>query len=201
MRFSQAGAQWSYSGIWAGPQPGPDGTGSTASSGLGEQVFGVFRNSFTKTATITAASFVRGNPAILTVASASNNGYDIVHADTAGQDTNHLFVGVVADFPDTTILRNGNWQPEDWGTLQLYGINTFAVVANATATINAPVLLTPNTGSQLLTIATPFYGTGTASTVTHTALTGIGGLAVLIQTLATSSAAGTTAAKVFLRCL
>jgi hypothetical protein len=69
-----------------------------------EKVFGVFRNSFTKTATITAASFVRGNPVL--IASASNNGYDVVHADTAGQPVNDLFCGVVADYPDTTSRQN-----------------------------------------------------------------------------------------------
>jgi hypothetical protein len=81
----------------------------------------VFRNSFTKTATITAASFVRGNPVL--IASASNNGYDVVHADTAGQPVNDLFCGVVADYPDTTSGKTGVWQPEDFGIVQTYGVH------------------------------------------------------------------------------
>lgn len=166
-----------------------------------ERIFRVARNSFTKTATITAASFVRGNPVILTVASASNNGYDVVHPDTAGQAANELYLGNVHDYPDTTIARSGVWQPEDVGLIQVYGMDDDAVVANATVTQAAPLLLVPTTGSRLVTIAGFVIPTGTGSSDTGTARTGLAGLAVLYQTVATSSAAGTAACKVFLRCV
>lgn len=195
MRFSNEAAPTGGSygtsvGAWSsGPPQNP------------EQVFGVFRNSFTKTATITAASFVRGNPVILTAASASNNGYDLVHPDTAGQNANELFVGCVASYPDTSVAQNGVWQPEDWGMVQVYGICTNAVVANNTATIAANLILVPTTGSRLVTLGPLSIPTAGAGTDSNSARTGIAGLAVLYETLATSGAAGTVAAKVWLRAM
>lgn len=189
MRFNYVDGQTGYSGTWGAPTTMP----------TPEKVFGVFRNSFTKTATITAASFVVGNPAILTAASASNNGYDVVQADTAGQATNELFVGIVQAFPRTS--TGGVWQPEDFGIIQVYGVCTNAVVANTTATIAANVLLTPNTGSALVTTPNLTIPTGTGTSDNGSQKTGIAGLAVLYQTLASSSAAGTTAATIWLRCM
>ena len=174
---------------------------TVADKSTNERVFRVARNSFTKTATITAASFVRGNPVILTVASASNNGYDVVHPTTSGQAANELYIGNVHDYPDTTIGRTGVWQPEDVGLIQCYGLDTDAVVANGTVTQAAPLLLVPTTGSRLVTIAGLVIPTGTGSSDTGGAVSGIAGLAVLYQTVATSSAAGTTAASVFIRAM
>lgn len=166
-----------------------------------EKVFRVARNSYTKTSTITAASFVRGNPVILTAASASNNGYDVVHADTAGQPTNELYIGNVHDYPDTTVNQTGVWKPEDAGWIQCYGLDSDAVVANGTATQAANLILVPNTGSQLLTIAQLIIPTATSTSATGAAVAGVAGLCVLYQTMATSSAAGTAAAKVFIRAM
>jgi hypothetical protein len=166
-----------------------------------EKVFRVAKNSYTKTATITAASFVRGNPAILTVATASNNGLFVVHADTSGQSNNELFIGCVADYPDTTTGQTGVWQPEAVGWVQCYGLMTNAVVANATVTIGAPAILVPNTGSQLVTIGALTIPTGSGTADTGAARTGVAGLAVLYGTLASSSAAGTAAATVFIRAM
>lgn len=166
-----------------------------------EKVFRVARNSFTKTATITAASFVRGNPVILTAASASNNGYDIVHPDTAGETANELYIGNVHDYPDTTTGQTGVWQPEATGWIQIYGYDTDAVVANATDTQAANLILVPTTGSRLVTVPTLRFGDAATGTAANSARTGVAGLAVLYQTVATSSAAGTVAAKVFLRCM
>lgn len=186
----------------ATPVGGAYGTSVGAYSGtaglMAEKVFGVFRNSYTKTATITAASFVRGNPVIL--ASASNAGYDLVHPDTAGQPVNDLLVGVVADYPDTTAAKTGVWQPEDFGIIQTYG-RADAVVANATVTQAAPVPLVPTTGSMFITVAPLTVPTGTATADTGVARTGIAGLAILLQTMASSSAAGTASAAVWLRCM
>lgn len=173
----------------------------TASPLSPEQVFGVFRNSYTKTATITAASFVRGGPVILTAASASNNGYDVVNADTGGTGTNELFVGCVFDYPDTSQAHTGVWQPEDYGIVQVYGICTNAVVSIGTVSVAAGLLLTPTTNSCLLTIGGMIIPTGTNTSDTGTARTGVAGLAVLYQTIASSSGSGTAAAKVWLRCM
>lgn len=166
-----------------------------------ERVFRVARNSFTKTATITAASFVRGNPVILTVASASTNGYDVVHPDTAGQGNNELYLGNVHNYPDTTTGQTGVWNPEDVGLIQIYGLDTDAVIQNATVTQAAPLLMCPTTGSRLVTIGPLTIPTGTATADTGAAKTGIAGLVVLAATVATSSAAGTVAGTVFLRCM
>lgn len=193
MRFSNVvtpvgGAYGTAVGAWSG------------TSGLmPEKVFGVFRNSFTRTATITAASFVRGNPVVL--ATASNNGYDLVHPSTMNQLVNELFVGVVADYPDTTAAKTGVWQPEDFGIVQTYGRCDNAVVANATVTQAAMLMLSPDTGSQLITATPLFAASAGTSTTANTQRTGIAGLAILLETLATSSAAGTAAASVWLRCM
>jgi len=166
-----------------------------------EKVFRVARNSHTKTATITAASFVRGNPVVLPTVSASNDGSWVAHPDTAGQAGNELYIGNVHDYPDTSVAQTGVWQPETYGYIQCYGVDDDAVVANATVTQAAALILTPTTGSRLVTIAGLVIPSGTASADTGTARTGIAGLAVLMQTLATSSAAGTAAAKVFIRAM
>lgn len=168
---------------------------------VGEKLFRTVKNSFTATSTITAGSFVRGNPCILTVASASNDGFSIVHADTSGQPTNDLFVGLVYDYPDSTGTRSGVFQPEATGWAQCYGVATYAIVGNTTATQSAPAILVPNTGSQLVTIGQLVIPTGTGTSATGNTVGGVAGLAVLYQTLASSSAAGTTAATVFLRAM
>jgi hypothetical protein len=165
-----------------------------------EKVFRVARNSYTKT--LTASVFARGTPVILTAASASNNGYDIVMPDTANQPTNNLYIGNVHEFPDTTTGQTGSWQPEDYGWVQCYGYDDDAVVANATDTIAANLILVPDTGSRLLTIAALNFASATAGTDANTVTrSGILGLVVLYQTLATSSAAGTVAAKVHIRAM
>jgi len=168
---------------------------------VNERVFRVARNSFTKTATITAASFVRGNPVILTVNSASANGYDVVHPDTAGQNANELYIGNVHNFPDTTPNQTGVWQPEDVGLVQCYGLDTDALVHVGTVSIAAQLLLVPTTGSRLITIGPLTIPTGTGTGDTGAAKTGIAGLAVLALTIASSSGTGTTAGTVFLRCM
>lgn len=187
------------------PVGGAYGTSVGAYSGtsgfMPEKVFGVFRNGFTKTQTITAASFVRGNPVLAATATASVLGVDVQHPDTAGQPVNDLFVGVVNDYPDTTSGKTGVWQPEDFGIVQTYGRCDSAIVANATATQSAPLPLVPTTGSQLVTVGPLSIPTGTAGTDSNSVRTGIAGLAVLMQTIATSSAAGTTTATVWLRCM
>ena len=174
----------------------------TATAGAeNERVLRVARNSFTKTATITAASFVRGNPVCLATASASTNGYDIVHPTTAGQGVNELYIGNVHDFPDTTPNRTGVWNPEDTGLVQCYGLDTDALVHLGTVSIAAGLILTPTTGSRLVTIAQFIIPTGTNTSDTGVAASGVAGLAVLAATVASSSGTGTSTALVFLRAM
>lgn len=173
----------------------------TASPLQPEKVFGVFRNCYTRTATITAASMVRGAPAILTAASASNNGYDVINADTAGQVTNELFVGCVADYPDTSAAHTGVWQPEDYGIVQVYGLCDNAILNIGTVSMAAALMLTPNTLSALATVANLTIPSGSGTGDTGARTTGIAGLAILYQTVASSSGTGTVAGKVWLRCM
>jgi hypothetical protein len=162
--------------------------GEYGASGYGarvpEQVFGVFRNGHT-------AALSQGQPAVLATATASANGYDVVAASAAGSDVNNLFVGLVAQ---------DSWAAGDWGLVQVYGLHGAAVVAVGTATQAAGLILRPDAGGKLATVA-PYFATGTAGTDANAAPGGVAGLCVLMQTLATSSAAGTTTAKVFIRAL
>lgn len=164
-----------------------------------EKVLRVARNSNTKTAT--ASVFARGTPLVLATATASLNGYDVQAPDTAGQNQNEFFVGCAHNFPDTTVNQTGSWQPEDSGLVQVYGLMTNAVIANATATIAAGLIMVPTTGSRLVTIGPLTIPTGTGTGDTGAARTGIGGLVVLAGTVATSSAAGTTTGTVWLRAM
>jgi len=164
-----------------------------------ERVIRVARNSNTKTAT--ASVYARGTPLVLATATASLNGYDIVAPDTAGQNVNELFVGCAYDFPDTTVNQTGSWNPEDYGSIQCYGLMTNAVIANGTATQAALLIMTPTTGSRLVTLGPLTIPTGTGTSDTGAARTGIGGLVILAATVATSSAAGTTTGTVWLRAM
>lgn len=171
---------------------------------VNEKIFRVARNSYTKTATITAASFSRGMPAILASESASNNGYDIKNSTTKGQDFNNLLIGVVADYPDTTVGRTGVWQPEDIGLVQCYGLHTNLFFGNSTKTdtFAAGLLLSPDTASQFGTVAALVAGTATvASSAIFTQLTGVGGLIVLAQTLASAASETRTGVSGFIRCM
>lgn len=167
-----------------------------------ERIFRVARNSNTKTATITAASFVRGGPAVLCTSTASVNGYDIQQPDTMGQNTNNLLIGVVYDYPDTSQARNGVWQPEDAGLVQSYGLHTGAIVSIGTVSMAPGLLLTPDTGSQFRTMQNIVAGTATvASSAIFTQLSGVGGLVILASAVASSSGSGTVAAAAFVRCM
>lgn len=182
---------------------GAVGSGSSYVNAFNEKIFRVARNSFTKTATITAASFVRGNPALLCTESASTNGYDIKHGDTQGaQSRNNLLIGVVYDYPDTSVARNGVWQPEDVGLVQCYGLNTSVILNVASTTVAAGLIMSPDTGSQFKTNAEiVVQSAGTATVATNLAgMSGVGGLVVLAQTVA-SQAAGTVGVAAFIRCL
>lgn len=168
-----------------------------------ERIFRVARNSNTKTATITAASFVRGGPAILATASASTNGFDIVQPTSSGPNpVNNMLIGVVFDYPDTTIGRTGVWQPEDVGLVQCYGLHTAVLCSVASTTIAGGVLMTPNSVSMFATSpALVMEAAGTATVATNLGgAAGVGGLVILAQSVA-SQAAGSAAVVAFIRCM
>src|ERR1051326_2855385 len=168
-----------------------------------ERIFRVALNSNTKTATITAASFVRGGPAILATASASTNGFDIVQPTSSGSNPiNNLLIGVVYDYPDTSAARNGVWQPEDVGLVQCYGVHTAVLCSVASTTMAGGLLMVPNSVSMFATVADLVNATGGTATVATNLSNqaGVGGLIVLVQSVA-SQAAGSAAVVAFVRCM
>lgn len=169
------------------------------SGAANEVVYRVARNSYTKTATITAASLSRGAPAVLATESASVNGYDVKNADTKGQPINNLLLGVVHDYPGTTV-----WQPEDIGLVQCYGLrDVYMNIATKTDTLGGGLLLAPNTGSAFATVGRvvlELAGTATVATNLSGLSGGVAGLIVLAQTVA-SQASETFTAKGFIRCM
>jgi hypothetical protein len=204
---------------------GPSGfAGGGSVTGGGQTTLGTYamnevglrlaRNGYTKT--LTASTFVRGMPVVLGTATSTSpqaaagavwpNGFDIVLPGSQGATPiNNLTIGLVWDFPDTTLARSGGWNPEDTGLIQCYGLNTKAVVSIGTVSMAAGLILTPDSGgtgigAQLLTAVGPVTAAATG-TAGHVELAGIGGLYVLAGAVASSSASGTVAASVFIRCL
>lgn len=179
---------------------------ATAIDGVtAEKVFGSFRNSITKTTTATAATIARGAPVILATATASCNGYDIQRAVTStAVEINNLFVGIAADFPDTTTGQTGTWGAEDVGQVQIYGYHAAGVVRAFESAITIGTILIPNNAfsggmesvGPLVTVAA---ATGTTA---HGLVYGIGGLVYVAEQLA-SAATNTTSqtCKVFIRAM
>lgn len=178
---------------------------ATAVDGVtAEKVFGSFRNSITKTTTATAATIARGAPVILATATASCNGYDIQRAvSSTAVEINNLFIGLAADFPDTTTGQTGTWGAEDVGQVQVYGFHSAAVVRGFESAITIGTILIPNNGFSgvLETAGVPVTAAATA-TAGHGLCYGLGGQAFVAEQLA--SAATNTASqtcKIFIRCM
>lgn len=218
--------------LWQ-PAMGPSGfQGGGSVTGGGQTTLGTYamnevglrlaRNGYTKT--LTASTFVRGMPVVLgtqtntTTPPAAGavwpNGFDIVLPSSIATGTivpaqnvlNNLTIGLVWDFPDTSIARNGGWNPEDTGLVQCYGLNTKAVVSVGTVSIAAGLMMTPDSGgsgigAQLLTCVGPCSASTSGTGATHGEMTGVAGLYILAGTIASSSASGTVAGSVFIRCL
>jgi len=173
---------------------------TAVSATLAEKVFRSARNSSTKTLTATAATIARGAPVILATNSASVNGYDVQRADTASQLINNLFVGLVANFPDTTTGQTGVWQGEDVGEVQCYGYNSQAILRGYTDTLAQGLCLIPDIGQKLVTNIGPIAAAAT-STTAHTEVGGLGCLVVLAQTVATAATSATQSVSVLIRAL
>lgn len=179
---------------------------TTGTGPFNERVFRVARNGFTKTATLTAASFSRGAPAILATASASVNGYDLQQPDTVGQPVNNMLIGVIYDYPDSSVGRTGVWQPEDVGLVQCYGLHTNIFFAHSTKTdtFAGGILLAPNTGSVFGTIGravVELAGTATVATNLSGLSGGVGGLVILAQSLASAASETRVGVSGFIRCM
>lgn len=168
---------------------------------LAEAVYRSVLNGATATMTVTSASVGLGvgMPVILATASASANGYyaqSPITATTVGPNANNLFIGVLDhSLGASTAYIKG----EEVGVVQCYGYCS-ANLATDTDTFAAGFVLVPDIG-QFVTAVGPVTAAATA-TAAHGEAAGIGGLAYLVGTVASSSAAaGVQSVGVFLRCL
>lgn len=158
------------------------------------KVFRAAVNAVTSTQTLTSASIAIGSPVVLATASDSSNGQYITRPATSTSVVNNLYVGNVHDAPGTKIYLG----PDEMGAIQIYGLDDDAIVQTLTTTSLAGQVLIPESLQFLIP-------TGGAQTITGTAaaaeVPGLLGLAVLLQSIASSAATSTGTAKVFLRCM
>lgn len=164
------------------------------------------QNAYTSTLTVTAGSIAVGSPVIIET---SSNSLPTTTTDssrthqwarrpaTSTSLANNLFQGLVKQVPGTKAYLDR----EEVGLVQCYGIYPGAIVQRPTSEIGlAGAVLIPESLQYLLSVTGPVTAasTGTAANVEVPAL---GGLAILIQSIASSSATETTTAAVFLRCM
>ncbi len=158
------------------------------------KVFRAAVNASTGTLTITAGTIAIGCPVVLATASDSANGQYITRPATSTSVVNNLYCGNLAEAPGTAVYL----EREAMGVIQIYGIDDDAIVQTLTTTALAGQVLVPESLQFLIP-------TGGAQTVTSTAaaaeVPGLLGLAVLLQSIASSAATSTGTAKVFLRCM
>lgn len=167
-----------------------------------EKVFAVYRNSVTGTTTATAATHLRGAPVVLQTHTDSNDGTWIMAPATATSGVNNLFVGLAANFPDTTTGQTGTWQGEDAGEVQVYGLHSDGLVyLAASAAASVGDLLIPNSTYGRGALETCGPPTTHTTTATGVGINGIAGLAVVVSAVASATATQTSAPSVFLRCM
>ena len=153
-----------------------------------ETAFRSVQNAYTKT--LTASSISAGAPVVLATNTASNNGQYVQYPATSTSIVNNLYVG----------NAHAAIAPEDVGLVQCYGYDSDAKLQILTTTQNVGQVLIPDSTNLLFAVSGPATA-GTASTATHAEVPALGGLAIIMETIASSSATSTTTAKVFLRCL
>jgi hypothetical protein len=165
---------------------------------MAETCFRVVQNAATATQTLTAASIALGAPVVLATntdslpSSVVSNSQNFVQKPaTATSIVNNLFVGLLARVPGTKTYLAG----QEVGLAQNYGPYLSGIVLRATAGASVGAVLVPNSLPNLQAVSGPT--TGTAATE----VPALGGLAVLMEALATSSATELTTARVFLRAM
>lgn len=175
---------------------------------VAEVGFRVVQNSYTATLTITAGSIAVGSPVILETATnslpsttaldpASGIGNNWVRRPaTSTSIVNNLMVGLLAKVPSTQAYLDR----EQVGLAQAYGPYIGAQVQVFTTTQLAGQVMIPESLQFLFGVTGPTTAasTGTAANVEVPAL---GGLAILMADVASSSATSTGTGIVFLRCM
>lgn len=151
-----------------------------------EVAFRSVQNGYTKT--LTASSIAAGGPVVLSTHTASNNGQFVQYPATSTSIVNNLYIG----------NAHAAIAPEDVGLVQVYGYDSDADVQILTTTQNVGQVLIPDSTNLLFAVSGPVTAAAT-STAAHTEVPALGGLAILMEQIASSSATSSTTAKVFLR--
>jgi len=160
---------------------------------LAEMAFRTVQNSAPMSAPLTAASIAVGSPLVLDLTPASipntdgtlGQNYVTKPSATITAIANNLFIGALARVPGKVSYLAG----EGVGLCQVYGPMLNALVRREVAGVPAGTVLVPSD------IGFMVPGTGAAPAP------GVGGMAVLIEALASSAATEITQGKVFLRCM
>jgi len=171
---------------------------------LAESVFRCVQNANTRSGTITAGSIAINSPVVLETATASlpSSATDgtpqnfVRRPATITSLVNNLMVGIIARVPGTKAYLDR----EEVGLAQCYGPHIAGVVQRATAGASVGSLLSPDSIQALVAVGGPVTAAAT-STAGHVEVPAIGGLAVLMEALATSASTELTTARIFLRCM
>ncbi len=164
------------------------------------------QSAYTSTLTITAGTIAVGSPVIIethsnslpsTTTDSSITQCWIRRPATSTSIVNNLFAGLLKSAPGGRAYL----EREEVGIYQCYGIYPNAKVQRPASDIGgAGVVLIPESLQFLISVTGPVTAaaTGTAANVEVPAL---GGLAILVQSIASSGATETTTAAVMLRCM
>lgn len=164
-----------------------------------EKVFRTAVNAYTGTLTITARTIARGAPVVLATHTDSNNGLFVTNVVTSTSVVNNLYQGNVHDTKPRSVAYV---DAEQQFLVQCYGIDDDAIVQTLTTTSLAGQVCIPEYVAPGFLVPTVGPTTAAATaTAAHVEVPALGGLAVLIQSIASSSATSTGTAKVFLRCM
>ncbi len=175
-----------------------------------EVILRTVQNANTATTTITAGSIAVGAPLVLATATASlpatnagspfypgtvRNNFVTLPA-TSTSLVNNLFCGILASVPST----NAYLDREQIGAAVCYGPYIGAIIRQETTTITPGFIMVPELTGFLISVTGPCTAasTGTAANVELPAL---GGLAVIMGQIASSSATATATAIVHVRAM
>ena len=111
---------------------------------------------------------------------------------------NNLFMGIPVDYPELRTNTAGRWAGETQGLVQVYGLAE-ATIQMETSTSVPGKLLVPNINT-FITVPGPFTAAASSNSA-HVEVPGLAGLAVVLDTVVSSSATDVTTSTVFLRCM
>lgn len=175
-----------------------------------ETAFRCVVNANTATLTITAGSIAINSPVVLATATASLPGVNtgstlpgtiinnfVQRPATATSLVNNLFAGILARVPGTKAYLDR----EEAGLAQIYGPLIGAIVKRPLSNIGGVgCIMIPDSDQSMLPSPGPMTIDPTTATALGVEVPALGGLAVNMQAIASSSATETTTSILFLRC-